>query len=153
MRIATNDVTLEVAVAGDASDPAALLLHGWPDTHALWRHQVGALVEAGYRTIAPDLRGFGASDKPEAVDAYGLLDLAADITGVLDHLAIERVHVVGHDWGAALAGARWILCPTESPASPLVGRPPHIVSCAGLAQREKSWYMLLFQFEESPSSG
>ena len=82
MRIATNDVTLEVAVAGDDGDPAVLLLHGWPDTHALWRHQVGALVDAGYRTIAPDLRGFGNSDKPEAVDAYGLLDLAADITGV-----------------------------------------------------------------------
>jgi pimeloyl-ACP methyl ester carboxylesterase len=52
MRIATNDVTLEVAVAGDASEPAVLLLHGWPDTHALWRHQVGALVECRPRVGA-----------------------------------------------------------------------------------------------------
>ena len=129
MRIATNDVTLEVAVAGDASDPAVLLLHGWPDTHALWRHQVGALVEAGYRTIAPDLRGFGDSDKPEAVDAYGVLDLAADVTGVLDHLAIERAHVVGHDWGAALAmGARLIRVGPGRQPRRCVGRAPQGVS-------------------------
>jgi pimeloyl-ACP methyl ester carboxylesterase len=148
MRIATNDVTLEVAVAGDASGPAVLLLHGWPDTHALWRHQVGALVEAGYRTIAPDLRGFGASDKPEAVDAYGVLDIAADITGILDHLAIERVHVVGHDWGAALGWALAAFLPDRvaSLAAVSVGHPTAFRG-AGLAQREKSWYMLLFQFE------
>ena len=149
MRIATNDVNLEVAVAGEVGDPAVLLLHGLPDTHALWRHQVGALVEAGYRTIAPDLRGFGDSDKPEAVDAYGLLDLAADITGVLDHLAVERAHVIGHDWGAALG---WVLAAfapdrVASLAALSVGHPTAFRG-AGLAQREKSWYMLLFQFED-----
>ena len=148
MRITTNDVTLEVDVSGGDHDSAVLLLHGWPDTHALWRHQVDALIEVGYRTIAPDLRGFGDSDKPEAVDAYGLLDLAADITGVLDHLAIERVHVVGHDWGAALG---WALAAFASDrvaslAALSVGH-PQAFRGAGLAQREKSWYMLLFQFE------
>jgi pimeloyl-ACP methyl ester carboxylesterase len=147
MRIATNDVTLEVAVAGGTSDPAVLLLHGWPDTHALWRHQVGALVEAGYRTIAPDLRGFGDSDKPEAVDAYGLLELAADITGLLDHFDIDRGHVVGHDWGAALGWALAAFLPDRiaSLAALSVGHPTAFRN-AGFAQREKSWYMLLFQF-------
>ena len=148
MRIATNDVTLEVAVAGDDGDPAVLLLHGWPDTHALWRHQIEALVEAGYRTIAPDLRGFGDSDKPEVVDAYGVRDLAADVTGVLDHLAIGRAHVVGHDWGAALAWALAAFTPDRvaSLAAVSVGHPKAFRD-AGLAQRQKSWYMLLFQFE------
>jgi pimeloyl-ACP methyl ester carboxylesterase len=148
MRIATNDVTLEAAVDGDQGDPAVLLLHGWPDTHAMWRNQIGALVDAGYRTIAPDLRGFGESDKPEAVDGYGLLDLATDITGVLDHLAVERTHVVGHDWGAALGWVIAAFAPDRvaSLAALSVGH-PQAFRGAGLAQREKSWYMLLFQFE------
>ena len=148
MRIAPNDVSLEVATAGEATDPAVLLLHGWPDTHALWRRQVEALVEAGYRTITPDLRGFGDSDKPEAVEAYGLLDLASDITGVLDHLDIKAVHVVGHDWGAALGWALAAFAPdrVNSLAALSVGH-PQAFRGAGLDQREKSWYMLLFQFE------
>jgi pimeloyl-ACP methyl ester carboxylesterase len=149
MRIATNDLSLEVSVAGDVGDPAVLLLHGWPDTHRLWRDQVSALVEAGYRTIAPDLRGFGDSDKPAMVDAYGLLDHAADMTGVLDHLAVERAHVIGHDWGAALG---WVLASfapdrVASLAALSVGHPTAFRG-AGLSQREKSWYMLLFQFED-----
>jgi pimeloyl-ACP methyl ester carboxylesterase len=148
MRIPTNDVTLEVAVDGDDSAPAVFLLHGFPDTHALWRHQVGVLVEAGYRTIAPDLRGFGNSDKPEAIDAYGLLDLAADVTGVLDHLGVERANIVGHDWGAALGWALAAFAPDRvaSLAALSVGHPKAFRN-AGLVQREKSWYMLLFQFE------
>ena len=96
----------------------------------------------------PTYRGFGDSDKPEAVDAYGMLDLAADITGVIDHLAIERVHVVGHDWGAALGWALATFAPDRvaSLAALSVGHPKAFRD-AGLAQREKSWYMLLFQFE------
>jgi pimeloyl-ACP methyl ester carboxylesterase len=148
MRIDTNDITLEVAVTGDDGDPAVLLLHGWPDTHALWRHQVDALVEAGYRTIAPDLRGFGDSDKPDPVDAYGLLTLAADVIGVLDHLEVQRVHVVGHDWGAVLGWALAAFAPERvaTLAALSVGH-PRAFREAGWKQREKSWYMLLFQFE------
>ena len=86
--------------------PPVLLLHGWPDTHDLWRHQVAALTAAGYRTIAPDLRGFGASDKPDDVDAYGIQHHVGDLLGILDHLGVERAHVVGHDWGGAIAGGR-----------------------------------------------
>src|SRR4051812_4895043 len=103
MRIDVDGVGIEVDVRGDG--PPVLLLHGWPDSHALWRHQVEALNAAGYRTIAPDLRGFGASDRPLDVDAYGLLSIAGDVLGVLDHLGVARTHVVGHDWGAALSWA------------------------------------------------
>ena len=71
MRIDVNGVGLEVSDEG--SGPAVVLLHGWPDSHAMWRHQVAALTAAGYRTIAPDLRGFGASDRPDGVDQYSLL--------------------------------------------------------------------------------
>lgn len=145
MRIATNGIELEVDVRGDG--PPVLLLHGWPDTHRLWDAQVAALVDAGYRTIAPDLRGFGESDRPPNVEDYALANTVADVMGVLDSLGVERAHVVGHDFGAAVA---WLL------ASVAPKRVDHLVAlsvghlasfaAAGIAQREKSWYMLLFQW-------
>src|SRR6266540_4373007 len=94
-------------VAIDFTDQSAgrpvVLLHGWPDSGRLWRNQVPALTAAGFRVIVPDLRGFGASDAPEATDAYALPFLASDVLAVLDHVGLERAHIVGHDWGAALA--------------------------------------------------
>jgi pimeloyl-ACP methyl ester carboxylesterase len=146
MRILVGDVTLEVDDRG--SGPPVLLLHGWPDAGRLWRHQVAALGDAGFRTIVPDLRGFGASDRPETVDAYGLPALVGDVLALLDALEVERAHVVGHDWGAALAWVLATLAPdrVESLAVLSVGHPAAF-SGASLLQREKSWYMLLFQFE------
>ena len=146
MRIETQGIGLEVLVEGEG--PPVLLLHGWPDTHDLWRAQTAALTEAGYRVIAPDLRGFGASDKPEAVDAYNMLLLAGDVQGVLDHLGIERTHVVGHDWGAAPAWTVAAFMPdrVDHLACLSVGHPAAFAG-AGMAQRELSWYMLLFLFE------
>ena len=102
--VALGDVTLSVIDEG--SGPAVLLLHGWPDSADLWRHQIPALVAAGLRVIAPDLRGFGASDRPEAVDAYRVRHSVRDMVALLDHLDLDRVHVVGHDWGAPVA---WLL--------------------------------------------
>jgi pimeloyl-ACP methyl ester carboxylesterase len=146
MRIEANGIDIHVTEDGDG--PAVLLLHGWPDTHELWRHQIPALTSAGYRAIAPDLRGFGDSAKPASVECYGLPELIGDAVGVLDHFGVERAHVVGHDWGAAIG---WTLAATRpdrvtSLAAVSVGHPAAFAS-AGLEQREKSWYMLLFQFE------
>jgi pimeloyl-ACP methyl ester carboxylesterase len=151
MRIGVDNIELEVQV-GEPADrpeaPAVLLLHGWPDSHRLWRHQVPALTTGGFRTIAPDLRGFGASDRPEDVAAYGLANILGDIVGVLDRLRIERAHVVGHDWGAAVAWALAALFPdrVDHLVALSVGH-PSAFAAAGLAQREKSWYMLQFLFE------
>ena len=146
MRIETDGVTLDVTVEGDG--PAVILLHGWPDSRDVWRHQIPALAAAGYRVIAPDLRGFGASDKPEGVEAYNILSLIGDVQGVLDHLGVERAHVVGHDWGAALSWAIGGFLPDRVGhlACLSVGHPSAFIA-AGFPQREKSWYMLLFQFE------
>jgi pimeloyl-ACP methyl ester carboxylesterase len=151
MRIGVDNIELEVQVEEPADRPeapAVLLLHGWPDSHRLWRHQVPALTTGGFRTIAPDLRGFGASDRPEDVAAYGLANILGDIVGVLDRLRIERAHVVGHDWGAAVAWTVAALFPdrVDHLVALSVGH-PSAFGAAGLTQREKSWYMLLFLFE------
>ncbi len=80
-----------------------VLLHGWPDSGAPWRHQVPALAAAGFQVVVPDLRGYRRSEKPEAVEAYALPVVAGDVLAILADLNIARAHLVGHDWGAALA--------------------------------------------------
>ena len=146
MRVDVNGIGIEYTVSGEG--PPVVLLHGFPDTGRLWRHQVDALVGAGFQAVVPDLRGYGASDKPAEVEAYSIPFLAGDVVGVLDAAGIERAHVVGHDWGAALAWAMGSLLPdrVDRLVALSVGHPASFVA-AGMEQREKSWYMLLFQFE------
>src|SRR4051795_12211147 len=105
MRIRGDGVELEVNDDGPHEGAAVLLIHGFPDSSYLWRHQVEALTGAGLRTIVPDMRGFGESDKPAAVEDYRLTRAVADLVAVLDALDIATASVVGHDWGAAVA---WI---------------------------------------------
>jgi pimeloyl-ACP methyl ester carboxylesterase len=126
-----------------------VLLHGFPDSGRLWRHQVGALADAGFQVIVPDMRGYGASDQPAEVEAYNILFLVADIGAVLDDAAVEKAHVVGHDWGAAVAWVLAAIAPerVDHLAALSVGHPSTFRS-GGFDQFEKSWYMLLFQFEE-----
>lgn len=144
-RIDVNGLRINVHDTGEG--PAVLLLHGWPDTHDLWRHQIPALTAAGYRTIAPDLRGFGDSDKPAEIADYGILRIIGDLIGVLDHLGVDRVHVVGHDWGGAIGAVFAAMSPARvSGLTCLSVGHPGAFGSAGLTQREKSWYMLLFQF-------
>ena len=99
--IETNGVTL--AVDDQGSGDAILLLHGFPELAYSWRHQMPALVDAGYRAIAIDQRGYGDSSKPYSVDDYSLALLVGDAIGILDRLGIESATVVGHDWGSIVA--------------------------------------------------
>src|ERR1700760_752917 len=96
---------------GTGAGRPVVLLPGFPDSGRLWRHQVTALAEAGFQVIVPDLRGYGRSDKPESVEAYSLALLAGDVLAILAAEGIERAHIVGHDWGAALAWALASLAP------------------------------------------
>ena len=141
-------VGLEVFVDGPEDGPPVLLMHGWPDDHTLWRHQVAALSAAGFRTIAPDLRGFGASDKPDDVAAYALKHTVVDMLAVLDACGAPKAHVVAHDWGAAAAWglASFVPDKVESLAVLSVGH-PRAFRDAGFRQRMLSWYMLLFNFD------
>jgi pimeloyl-ACP methyl ester carboxylesterase len=146
MRASNDGVGIEYEVTGKGQP--VILLHGFPDSRRLWRHQVPALVEAGFRVITPDLRGYGASDKPEAVEAYGMFQLASDVVAVLRDAGVDRAHVVGHDWGSALGWMVATFFPdrVDQLVAMSVGHPAAFVD-AGFRQRELSWYMLLFQFE------
>jgi pimeloyl-ACP methyl ester carboxylesterase len=140
-------VRIHYEVTGEGTP--VVLLHGFPDSGRLWRHQVRALADAGFRVIVPDQRGYGASDKPEGVDAYNLLHLVADVGAVLADAGVERAHVVGHDWGAAVAWVTATVAPAmvDHLAVLSVGH-PSTFRADGFEQYEKSWYMLLFQFED-----
>src|SRR5687768_12546395 len=94
---------IELHVEDHGSGTPVILIHGWPDSARLWRHQLPFLVANGFRAIAPDMRGFGRSDRPEPVAEYALPHAVTDVVGILDALAIDAAHVVGHDWGAAVA--------------------------------------------------
>lgn len=83
--------------------PLVLLVHGFPESWYSWRHQIGALAEAGYRVVAPDGRGYGRSSKPTAVSDYRITELVADLVGIVEALGETRAVVVGHDWGALVA--------------------------------------------------
>src|SRR5262245_36605960 len=106
-----NVGTLNFNVVHEGSGEPVLLLHGFPDSSHLWRNQIPALVDAGFRVVAPDLRGFGDSDKPLETEAYGVPAIVEDVVGILDRLDVRRAHVVGHDWGAAVAWALTALHP------------------------------------------
>ena len=100
--IEVNDIRMRIAEAGD-DGPLVLLAHGWPEYWYSWRHQLKYLSELGYRVVAPDMRGYGGTDAPIAVDDYNIENIAADMVGILDHLGEERAVMVGHDWGAIVA--------------------------------------------------
>jgi pimeloyl-ACP methyl ester carboxylesterase len=143
-RVDSNGVGIEYQTTGEGKP--VVLLHGFPDSGRLWRHQVPALAGAGFQVVVPDLRGYGRSDKPEPVDAYSLGLLAGDVLAILADLGIARAHIVGHDWGAALAWGLASLAPgsVDHLVALSVGHPATFRRTS--QQREKSWYMLLFQF-------
>jgi pimeloyl-ACP methyl ester carboxylesterase len=140
---------LDLAYVDEGSWPVVVLVHGFPDSADLWRHQVPALVGLGNRVIVPDLRGFGESEMPGDVAAYGLLDVLADVLALLDHLGVERAAVIGHDWGAMVAWLLAMFAPdrVERLAVVSVGHPSAFAR-AGIEQRQLSFYMTIFQFPE-----
>ena len=96
----TNGIRMGYYEAGPADGKTPVVLcHGWPELAFSWRHQIKALGDAGIRVIAPDQRGYGATERPEKVEDYDLDHLTADLAGLLDHLGVERAVFVGHDWG------------------------------------------------------
>ena len=133
--------------------PLILLLHGFPECWYAWRYQLPALAEAGYRVVAPDLRGYNLSDKPRGVDAYRLECLVGDVTALIRALGEERAAVVGHDWGGVIA---WQLAMSEPQvvSKVIILNAPHpqryLEALKTPGQLLRSWYVLFFQLPWLP---
>jgi pimeloyl-ACP methyl ester carboxylesterase len=109
--IKTNDINIEVFEQGEGFP--VILAHGFPELAYSWRFQIPALAEAGYRVIAPNQRGYGATDKPEAVEAYDIQHLCGDMAGLLDAFGLEKAIFVGHDWGGPVVWNMPLLHPNR----------------------------------------
>lgn len=103
IEIEANGFVFDARAAGPEDGEPVILLHGFPETSAEWKHQLSALGLAGYRVIAPDQRGYSAGARPAEESAYFMPNLGSDVTAIADALGFERFHLVGHDWGAAVA--------------------------------------------------
>ncbi|HEX6250485.1 MAG TPA: alpha/beta hydrolase [Gemmatimonadaceae bacterium] len=140
-------------MARSGSGPAVVLLHGFPEFWYSWRHQIPALVDAGFSVVAPDLRGYNLSDKPRGREAYRLEHLVRDVAAIARSTGQQRVHIVGHDWGGILA---WTFASQhrELVDRLVVMNAPHLGRFAEVVRRPpqifRSWYILLFQLPRIP---
>lgn len=142
---------INIAYQDEGAGPALLLCHGWPELGHSWRHQVPALVDAGYRVIVPDMRGFGGTDAPDDVADYTILHLVGDMVGLLDGLGIDHCTIIGHDWGAPVAWHAALMRPDRfravaGLAVPWSPRGAH-GSLIGMARAQglQRFYMVWFQ--------
>lgn len=152
--IETNGIRVRAAVEG--SGPLVVLVHGWPESWYSWRHQMKPLADAGYTACAIDVRGYGGSDKPHAVEAYSLKEITADVAGVVDTLSPGNPAVLfGHDWGAPIVWHTALLHPGKVRAVcgmsvPYTGRPQRPLTevfDALFTQQGKFFYIAYFQKE------
>lgn len=146
--VETNGIRMHVAEAGEG--PLVLMCHGWPESWYSWRHQLRALADAGFHAVAPDQRGYGQTDAPEAIDQYTLFHLTGDLVGLLDALGEEQAVVAGHDWGAPVAWHAALIRPDRFRAVvalsvPRTGRGPVRPSTVMPQTEDAVFYQMYFQ--------
>jgi pimeloyl-ACP methyl ester carboxylesterase len=112
-RVETNGIELHLVEAGPDDGPLVVLAHGFPELAYSWRHQIPALAAAGYHVLAPDQRGYGQSDKPEAIEDYDIHHLTGDLLGLLDDVGADKAVFAGHDWGSMVVGQMAMLHPAR----------------------------------------
>ncbi len=145
----SNGIRMHYVEQGDG--PLVVLCHGWPESWYSWRHQIPALAGAGYRVVAPDQRGYGRSDSPEAISAYSIVNLVGDIVGLVKAVGASEAIVVGHDWGAIVAQQCALLRPDLFRALallsvPVIARKPVRPAAAfHLATQQMHFYQEYFQ--------
>ncbi|KAB1187848.1 MULTISPECIES: alpha/beta fold hydrolase [Haloferax] len=149
-----GDTELYVVEAGPEDGELVVLLHGFPECWYAWADYFRPLSEAGYRVAAPDQRGYNLSDRPSGVDSYSIDDLSNDVVGLVDALGREKAHVVGHDWGAAVAWWTALHHPDRVRSLTVMNVPHPTVFSRHLrrnpAQQLRSWYVLFFQVPKLP---
>lgn len=146
--IETNGIRMHIAESG--TGPLVLLCHGFPESWYSWRHQLGALAEAGFHAVAPDMRGYGQTERPEQIDQYTLFHLVGDMVGLVDALGAETALVAGHDWGAPVAWHAALLRPDRfrgviGLSVPFVPRRPARPTSIMPQTEEALFYQLYFQ--------
>lgn len=151
LRLRANGLSFFALADGPATGPLVLLLHGFPELSRSWRHQLPALARGGYRAVAPDLRGYGQSDKR---GPYDLRTLTQDVTDLISALGRERAIVVGHDWGGAIAWATASYHPEVVDHLVVMNCPPPGVLAEEILcnprQLLRSWYIFAFQLPRLP---
>ena len=149
--IETNGISMRIAEAGSAG-PLVLLVHGWPESWYSWRHQIVALSSAGYRVVAPDMRGYGSTSAPASAEEYDIVTIAADLIGLLDALGEEKAVMVGHDWGSIVAWQTALLHPDRFNALvamsvPYGGRPERSPMVDWREAYGENFYYILYHNE------
>lgn len=150
--IEANGLRFEVAQAGKG-DRLALCLHGFPELHYSWRHQMPVLAEMGYRVWAPNMRGYGKTTRPEAMEAYRLHTLAEDVGALIDASGAKEVTLIAHDWGALVAW-HFAIRKVRPITKLVILNVPH-PKCSQREIRKwrqlrKSWYIFFFQIPWLP---
>lgn len=135
--------------------PLVVLLHGFPEFWYAWRKQIPALAAAGFRVVAPDLRGYNLSDKPEGIASYAVTEVMEDVAGLIRHLGDERAHLAGHDWGGVVGWWMAMLRPELLERMVIVNAPhPRIFARELMKPKQmlKSWYAMFFQLPAVPEA-
>nr|WP_061936002.1 alpha/beta fold hydrolase [Aureimonas sp. AU22] len=154
--INTGNVRLHVVEAGPLSGEPVVLLHGFPDFWIGWRAQIGALAAAGYRVVVPDQRGYNISSKPKGIRQYALPKLLDDLAGLADAMGLERLHLVGHDWGGIVAWSAGVVMPSCLASLTVLNAPhpealfPYVLRSP--SQILRSSYAAFFQFPIVPEA-
>ena len=148
LMIQTRTINMSILDAGEG--PLILLCHGFPETKYAWRHQIKALAEAGYRVVAPDLRGYGMTEAPEHVEQYTVFHAVGDLVALLDALDEKQAVIVGHDWGATIAWQAALMRPDRfrgvvALSVPMMAQPPLPPSAIFPKTEEAIFYTLYFQ--------
>lgn len=152
--VRSGDVDLHVVAGGPPGAPLVILLHGFPEFWYGWRGQIGPLIQAGLRVVAPDQRGYGTSSKPKPIAAYSLGHLAADVLRVADHFGAQEFDLVGHDFGGIVAWWAAIKYPRRIRRLVVINA-PHPVAARRYVrwhwtQLFRSWYIFFFQLSRLP---
>lgn len=149
-----NGVQLHTVAAGDENDPLVVLLHGYPEFWYSWRDHIQPLAEAGYRVLVPDQRGYNRSEKPQDVASYRVGELAADVAELIGATGRDSAHVIGHDWGGAVAWNVALRHPARVDRLGIINLPHPTVFqdtlTSSLQQLRRSSYMFYYQLPKLP---
>lgn len=151
--VLAGGLRLHLVEAGDGKP--VLLLHGFPEFWFSWRYQIVDLAAAGFRAVAPDLRGYNKSEKPHGVAAYDIVKLVGDVLALIDHLGVDRIRVVAHDWGGIVAWYLAMWHPDKVERLAILNAPHPATYRRDLFatdQWKRSWYMLFFQLPWLPEA-